>query len=62
MSGNPILMTPAEYARHRNKSPRYIGTLYKAGVLVMRGRLVDAVASDAVLEDKPAERPAPDGQ
>ena len=28
----------------------------------MRGRLVDAVASDAVLDDKPAERSAPDSQ
>jgi len=62
MSENPILMTQAEYARHRNKSPQYIGKLYKAGVLVMRGRLVDAVASDAVLDDKPVERSAPDSQ
>ncbi len=56
------LMTQAQYARHRGKSPQYIGKLAKAGVLVMRGRLVDAVASDAVLDDKPAERAAPDGQ
>lgn len=28
----------------------------------MRGRMVDAVASDAVLDDKPAERTAPDDQ
>lgn len=56
------LMTQAQYARHRNQSPQYIGKLAKAGVLVMRGRLVDAVASDAVLDDKPAERAAPDGQ
>jgi hypothetical protein len=62
MSENPILMTQAEYARHRNKSPQYIGKLYKAGVLVMRGRLVDAVASDAVLDDKPVERSVPDSQ
>jgi hypothetical protein len=62
MSENPILMTQAEYARHRNKSPQYIGKLYKAGVLVMRGRLVDAVASDAVLDDKPVERYVPDSQ
>ena len=62
MSENQILMTQAEYARHRNKSPQYIGKLYKAGVLVMRGRLVDAVASDAVLDDKPVERSAPDSQ
>jgi hypothetical protein len=55
------LMTQSQYARHRNNSPQYIGKLAKAGVLVMRGRLVDAVASDAVLEDKPAEKTVPDG-
>ena len=49
MSENPILMTQAEYARHRSKSPQYIGKLYKAGVLVMRGCMVDATASDRVL-------------
>ena len=64
MSDNPnsILMTQAQYARHRNKSPQYIGKLAKAGVLVMRGRLVDVAASDGVLDDKPAERTVPDGQ
>ncbi len=62
MSDNQILMTQAQYARHRNKSPQYIGKLAKAGVLVMRGRLVDAAASDAVLDDKPAEKAVPDGQ
>jgi hypothetical protein len=56
------LMTQSQYARHRNTSPQYVGKLVKAGVLVMRGRLVDAVASDAVLDDKPAERTAPEGQ
>ena len=62
MSENPILMTQAEYARHRNKSPRYIGKLYKAGILVMRGRLVEVAASDAVLDDKPSEETTMDGQ
>jgi hypothetical protein len=62
MSENPILMIQAEYARSRNKSPQYIGKLYKAGILVMRGRLVDVAASDAVLEDKPSERTIMDGQ
>lgn len=52
------VMTQAQYARHRGKSPQYIGKLAKAGILVMRGRLVDAVASDAVLDDKPDEAPA----
>jgi hypothetical protein len=59
---NPILMTQAEYARHRNKSPQYIGKLYKAGILVMRGRMVDAAASDAVLDDKPSEKTTVDSQ
>ena len=62
MSENPILMTQAEYARHRNKSPQYIGKLYKAGILVMRGRMVDATASDAVLDDKPSEKTTVDSQ
>jgi hypothetical protein len=62
VSENPILMTQAEYARHRNKSPRYIGKLYKAGILVMRGRLVEVAASDAVLDDKPSEETTMDGQ
>ena len=61
MSEDPILMTQAQYARHRNRSPQYISKLAKAGILVMRGRMVDAAASDAVLDDKPSERTAPDG-
>ena len=60
MSENPVLMTQAQYARHRNKSPQYIGKLASAGILVMRGRMVDAAAADAVLDDKPSERMAPD--
>ena len=55
-------MTQAEYARHRNKSPQYIGKLYKAGILVMRGRLVDVAATDAVLDDKPTEKTTMDSQ
>ena len=62
MSESPILMTQAEYARHRNKSPQCIGKLYKAGILVMRGRLVDVAASDAVLADKPSGKTTMDGQ
>ena len=62
MSENPILMTQAEYARHRNRSPQYIGKLHKAGILVMRGRLVEVAASDAVLDDKPSEETTMDGQ
>ena len=62
MSENPILMTQAEYARHRNKSPQCIGKLYKAGILVMRGRLMDVVASDAVLDDNPSGKTTMEGQ
>ncbi|MCX6620062.1 MAG: hypothetical protein NTY38_03090 [Acidobacteria bacterium] len=61
MSENPILMTQAEYARHRNKSPQYIGKLHKAGILVVRGRMVDATASGAVLDDKPSEKTTVNG-
>mgnify|MGYP000318423611 CR=1 FL=1 len=51
-------MTQTQYARHRNKSPQYIGKLAKSGILVMRGCMVDAAASDAVLDDKPDGAPA----
>lgn len=57
MNEKPILMTQAQYARHRNNSPQYICMLAKAVILVMRGRMVDAAASDAVLDDKPDEAP-----
>ena len=56
MSENPILIAQAQYARHRNKSPRYIAKLVKADILVMRGPLVDVTASDVVLDDKQSER------
>jgi len=62
MSENCSLIAQAEYARHRNSSPQYIGKLYDAGILVTRGRRVDVAATDAVLEDKPVEKAAPDGQ
>ena len=62
MSEIPILMIQAEYARHRNKSPQYIAKLVKAGILVMRGRLVDVAASDAVLDDKPSGKTTMDAQ
>ena len=39
MSDNPVLMTQAQYARQRNKIPNYIGILFEAGILVMRGLL-----------------------
>ena len=58
----PILMTQAQYAKHRSTSPQYIHKLAKAGVMVMRGRLVDVVASDTVLDDKPSEKTKTEGQ
>jgi len=55
VSQTPGLMTQAEYARHRNVNRSYINRLAKRGILVMRGRLVDVAASDAVLDDKPID-------
>ena len=55
-------MTQAQCARHRRTSPPYINKLARAGVLVMRGRLVNVVASDAVLDDKPSEKIGTDSQ
>jgi hypothetical protein len=46
-------LTRNAYAKHRGKSRQYIGRLADAGVLVMRGSLVDVAASDAVLDDRP---------
>ena len=57
MNEDPILITRAQYARHRGKSPK-IGKLAKADILVVRGRIVDAAASDAVLDDRPEQNPA----
>jgi hypothetical protein len=55
MKQSPGLMTQAEYARHRNVNRSYISRLAKRGILVMRGKLVDVAASDAVLDDKPVD-------
>jgi hypothetical protein len=51
------LVSQAEYARHRGKSRQTINRLAKAGVLVMHGGLVDAAASDAVLDDRHVDVP-----
>jgi hypothetical protein len=51
----PVVMTQAEYARHRRKSRQYISKLAKAGVLVMRGGKIDVRATDTVLDDRPVE-------
>jgi hypothetical protein len=56
MKPAPGLMSQADYARHRNVNRSYISRLAKRGILVMRGKLVDAAASDAVLDDKPVDQ------
>lgn len=65
-------MTMAEYSRHRKVNRSHITRLAQRGILVMRGKLVDVAASDAVLDDRPVDiepqqstpppqfRPAPD--
>jgi hypothetical protein len=52
-------LTRNAYAKHRGKSRQYISRLAEAGVLVMRGKLVDVAASDAVLDDHPERIPVP---
>jgi len=54
------LMSQADYARHRNVNRSHISRLAKRGILVMRGKLVDVAASDAVLDDKPVDQVLPD--
>jgi len=51
----PGLMTMAEYSRHRKVNRSHITRLAQRGILVMRGKLVDVAASDAVLDDKPVD-------
>ncbi|MCL4853336.1 MAG: hypothetical protein KJZ78_18420 [Bryobacteraceae bacterium] len=53
-------MSQADYARHRNVNRSHISRLVKRGILVMRGKLVDVAASDAVLDDKPVEQVLPE--
>ena len=50
---NPILMKQARYAEHRGVSRQCISNPARRGILVMRGRLVDVQASDAVPDDEP---------
>jgi len=54
------LMSQADYARHRNVNRSHISRLVKRGILVMRGKLVDVAASDAVLDDKPVDQVLPE--
>ncbi len=51
----PGFMTQAGYSRHRNVNRSHITRLAQRGILVMRGKLVDVAASDAVLDDKPVD-------
>lgn len=48
-------MTQAQYARHRKVDRSYVNRLAKRGVLILRGKLVDVAASDAVLDDRPVD-------
>lgn len=49
MTTEPFL-TPAEYAARRGCSASYVRRLRRQGRLVMRGELIDATASDALLD------------
>ena len=60
MKSSGGLMSQADYARHRNVNRSHISRLAKRGILVMRGKLVDVAASDAVLDDKPVDQVLPD--
>ena len=53
-------MSQADYARHRKVNRSHISRLAKRGILVMRGKLVDVAASDAVLDDKPIDQMLPE--
>ena len=47
------LVSQAEYARYRKVNRSHVSRLAKRGILVLRGKLVDVAASDAVLDDRP---------
>jgi len=55
VKANAGLMSQAEYARYRKVHRSYINRLAKRGILVLRGKLVDVAASDAVLDDRPVD-------
>ncbi len=61
MKSSAGLMSQADFARHRNVNRSHINRLAKRGILVMRGKLVDVAASDAVLDDKPVDQVLPEG-
>jgi len=57
----PGLLTQAEYARRRGVNPSSISRLKARGVLVVRNGLVDAVASDTLLDGRAgAAEPEPE--
>ena len=60
MKSSAGLMSQADYARHRKVNRSHISRLAKRGILVMRGKLVDVAASDAVLDDKPVDQVLPE--
>lgn len=62
MKSSAGLMSQADYARHRNVNRSHINRLAKRGILLMRGKLVDVAASDAVLDDKPVDQVLPEAQ
>jgi len=53
-------MSQADYARHRKVNRSHISRLAKRGILILRGKLVDVAASDAVLDDKPVDQVLPE--
>jgi hypothetical protein len=46
-------MTASQYARHRSVSRQYVAKMVQAGLLPMKGRLIDVVKADALLDDRP---------
>jgi hypothetical protein len=56
-------MTASQYSRHRAVSRQHVARLIKTGALPMKGRLIDVVKADALLDDRPdAGEPAPGSQ
>jgi hypothetical protein len=52
-------MTASQFARHRCVSRQHVARLIKTGALPMKGRLIDAMKADALLDDRPdAAEPA----
>ena len=58
----PVVMTQADYARHRQKSRQYISQLAKAGVLVVRNGTAHWGYQEAVGAPAPGTARAGPGQ